>query len=170
MIISLFETLHCAGQGHTSSRISRQQTSSIVSLNVHLSRHDLVIQSIHPPNMLIRKNRKGEVDQKDQSNSRMQKVRQESSLKTTNSRINNNYNANQQSAPNLKPPSKTTTKNELTSSRNQYPRRRNMHLRHPGHKLRTSENHASAPENIVDEVQHHENSMRVSAIADPNEF
>jgi hypothetical protein len=40
--------------------------------------------------MLIRKNRKGEVDQQDQSNSRVQEVRQERSLETTNSSVNDN--------------------------------------------------------------------------------
>ena len=60
--------------------------------------------------------------------------------------------------------------NKLTSSRNQYPRRRNMHPRHPGHELRARENHSSAPENIIDQVQHHEDAMRVRSITDPDEL
>ena len=45
-----------------------------------------------------------------------------------------------------------------------------MHPRHPRHKLRASENHSSTPEDIVDQVQHHEDPMRVRAIANPNEL
>ena len=45
-----------------------------------------------------------------------------------------------------------------------------MHPRHPRHKLRASENHSSTPEDIVDQVQHHEDPMRVRAIANADKF
>ena len=45
-----------------------------------------------------------------------------------------------------------------------------MHPRHPRHKLRARENHSSAPEDIVDQVQHHEDPMRVRTIANPDKL
>ena len=45
-----------------------------------------------------------------------------------------------------------------------------MHPRHARHQLRARKNHATAPENIVNKVQHHENPMRVSAIANPDKL
>ena len=65
---------------HTSARLGRQQTSSIVPFDVHLSRHDFVVQAVHSPDMFVREYRQRKVDQQDQSNSRMQEVRQKRSL------------------------------------------------------------------------------------------
>ena len=94
---------------HTSSRLSRQQAPSIVSLNVHLSRHDLVVQTVHSSDVLVCKHRQREVDQQDQSNSRMQEVRQESSLETTNSGVDDNYNETRLAS--ISKPSRKATQN-----------------------------------------------------------
>jgi len=45
-----------------------------------------------------------------------------------------------------------------------------MHARHTRNKLRASENHASAAKDVVDEVEHHKDSVSVWAISDANEL
>jgi hypothetical protein len=76
----------------TSSRLRRQQTPSIVSLDVHLSRHDLIVQAVYTADMFIRQDCEREVDQEDQSNGRVQEVREESGFEAADSGINDNYN------------------------------------------------------------------------------
>jgi hypothetical protein len=45
-----------------------------------------------------------------------------------------------------------------------------VHARHAGNKLRASENHASATEDVVDKVEHHEDAMCIYAVSDANEL
>jgi hypothetical protein len=76
----------------TPSRLRGQQTPSIISLDVHLSRHDLVVQPVYTPDVFIRQDREGEVDQEDQSDCGVQEVREESGFEAADSGINDNCN------------------------------------------------------------------------------
>jgi hypothetical protein len=59
--------------------------------------------------MLVCQYGQREVDQQDQSNSRMQEVRQESSLETTNSGVDDNYNETRLAS--ISKPSRKATQN-----------------------------------------------------------
>jgi hypothetical protein len=92
MTVSMLQSHPLGMPRLTSSRLRRQQTPSIISFNVHLSRHDLVVQAIYTANMFVRKDRERKVDQQDQSNGGVQEVRKESGFEAADSGIDNNCN------------------------------------------------------------------------------
>jgi hypothetical protein len=118
--------------------------------------------------MFIRKDREREVDEQDQSNGRVQEVREESGFEAADSGINDNYNRYKSAS--ISQIIQRDTARRPTPSRNQNPSRRNMHARHARHKLRASKNHASAAENVVDQVEQHKDTVCICAVPDPDEL
>jgi hypothetical protein len=96
--------------------------------------------------VLVRKYRKREIDQEYEGDRGMKEVSKESRFEPANCRVDDH------------------------SGRDQYSSRSDMHPSHARDKLGASENHASATEDVVDQVENDKDTVSISSVSDPNKL